>query len=54
MTDSARKEQKRQDEKRLEEMLLEGIASGSRVIDSQEWGKIKGRILYSIQKKNTT
>ena len=45
-----REEQKRQDEKRLEQMLLEGLASGSRTISPQDWQELKGKVLDSVRK----
>lgn len=38
---------KRREEKRLEEMLLEGLASGSSVFGPEEWKNFKAEVLAS-------
>jgi len=44
-----REDQKQRDERKLEQMLLEGLASGSRTIGSQDWQNLKEKILDSIK-----
>jgi antitoxin ParD1/3/4 len=43
-----REDQKHRDEKKLEEMLLAGIRSGSRELSRKDWEKLKEDILASI------
>jgi antitoxin ParD1/3/4 len=43
-----REDQKRRDEKKLEEMLLAGIRSGSRELTRKDWEKLKEDILARI------
>ena len=43
-----REDQKRRDEKKLEEILLAGIRSGSRELTRKDWEKLKEDILASI------
>ena len=45
-----RDDQKRREEKKLEQMLLEGLASGSRTIDPQDWQELKSKILDAVKK----
>jgi antitoxin ParD1/3/4 len=48
-----REDLKRQDEKRLEEMLLEGLASGSRTLGPQEWKELKEKILAGAGRQDS-
>lgn len=43
-----REDQKRRDEKKLEDMLLEGVRSGSRELTSKNWAELKKDILARI------
>ena len=45
-----REEQKRREEKKLEQMLLHGIASGSRELTPEDWNTLKQEILASVKK----
>jgi antitoxin ParD1/3/4 len=45
-----REDLKRRDERRLEEMLLEGLASDSRTFGPEEWKAFKERVLASVEK----
>jgi len=45
-----REDQKRRDEKKLEQMLLHGIASGSKELTPEDWKVLKEEILTSVRK----
>ena len=45
-----REEQKRREEKKLEQMLLHGIASGSHELTPEDWQILKEEILASAKK----
>lgn len=45
-----REDQKRRDEKKLDELLLAGIRSGSRELTRKDWQQLKGEILASIKR----
>ena len=45
-----REDQKRREEKKLEEMLLAGLGSGSRELTRENWQKLKEDILARIQR----
>jgi putative addiction module CopG family antidote len=45
-----REDQKRRDGKKLEQMLLHGIASGSHELTPEEWKTLKEEILASARK----
>ena len=45
-----RRDQKQQQEERLEQRLLDGLASGSRVITPKEWEALKEDILATVNR----
>ena len=45
-----REDQKRREEKKLEQMLLHGIASGSQELTPEDWKILKEEILASVKK----
>ena len=45
-----RRDQKQQQEERLEQRLLDGLASGSRVISPKEWAALKKDILATVNR----
>lgn len=44
-----REEQKREQEMRLQELLLEGIRSGSSVLTPEKWERLKMEILEKVK-----